>query len=72
MSEVPPLLTPAQVGKACRMSRRKAKSWLRRAGILELHGKHWVVSEARLRERLPDVYDRVFTVFVLETQSDPK
>lgn len=54
------------------MSRRKAKSWLRRAGILELHGKHWVVSEARLRDRLPDVYDRVFAVFVLDTQSSPK
>lgn len=54
------------------MSRRKAKSWLRRAGILELHGGRWVVSESRLRERLPDVYDRVFAFFVLGDQSDTK
>jgi len=42
------------------MSRRKAKSWLRRAGILEQVGVRWYVSEARLRARLPDVYDRVY------------
>lgn len=67
MSEaLPPLLTPAQVGRACRMSRRKAKNLLRAAGILELIGGRWYVGEARLRERLPDVYDRVFEAHLLD------
>jgi hypothetical protein len=63
---VPPLPTPAQVGKACNMSRRSAKALLRGAGILEQHANgRWYVGEARLRERLPDVYDRVFEYFVM-------
>jgi hypothetical protein len=69
LSEVPPLLTPAQVGKANRMSRRKAKGLLRAAGILEKIGERWYVGESRLRERLPDVYDRVYASIVL---ADPK
>lgn len=47
------------------MSRRAAKSLLRGAGILELIGGRWYVGEARLRERLPDVYDRVYAHFLL-------
>lgn len=54
------------------MTRRKAKSWLRRAGILELHGGRWVVSETRLRDRLPDVYDRVYAAFILTPLPKPK
>lgn len=65
MSEVPPYLTPSQVGRACRMSRRKAKSLLRGAGILERIGDRWYVGESRLRERLPDVYDRVYASIML-------
>ena len=68
MSEVPPYLTPSQVGRACRMSRRKAKSLLRGAGILERIGDRWYVGESRLRERLPDVYDRVYASIVLAYQ----
>lgn len=62
---MPPYLTPAQVGRACRMSRRKAKAFLRNAGILERIGDRWYVGDSRLRERLPDVYDRVYTYIVL-------
>lgn len=47
------------------MSRRSAKSLLRGAGILERHANgRWYVGEARLRERLPDVYDRVFALLM--------
>lgn len=60
LAQLPPYLTPAQVGKACGMSRRSAKNMLRGAGILELIGVRWFVSESRLRERLPDIYDRVY------------
>jgi hypothetical protein len=63
MPELPPLLSPAQVGKACNMSRRAAKNMLRAAGLLELVGARWYVSASRLRERLPDVYDRVWEHF---------
>ncbi len=72
MSEIPPYLTPSQVGNACRMTRRKAKSLLRRAGILERIGERWLVGESQLRERLPEVYDRVYAHIVLRTRSDPK
>lgn len=66
MNQVPPLISPAQVGKACRMSRRRAKSLLRRVGILELIGERWFVPESKLRERLPDVYDRVYEHFAID------
>jgi hypothetical protein len=66
MSEMPPHLTPAVVGKACRMRTEKARRMLRRAGILERLGGAWVVGDSRLRERLPDVYERVFAYIVLE------
>ncbi len=62
---IPPYLTPGEVGKACQMSRRKAKSMLRAAGILERIGDRWYVGESRLRERLPEVYDRMYAVIVL-------
>lgn len=62
---IPPLLSPAQVGKACGISRRAAKRMLRGAGVLEQVGARWYVGEARLRERLPDVYDRVYEHFVM-------
>ena len=66
MSEIPPLLSPAQVGKACRMSRRKAKGLLRAVGILEQVGGRWYVGESKLRDRLPDLYDRVYEHFELK------
>lgn len=61
------LLSAAQVGRACGMSRRAAKNMLRGAGVLEQVGSRWFVGEARLRGRLPDVYDRVFEYFVMGT-----
>jgi hypothetical protein len=70
MLALPPLLTPAEVGRACRMSRRKAKNMLRACGLLERIGERWFVSESRLRERLPDVYDRVFEHFVMPQGND--
>lgn len=70
MSEIPPYITPSQVGRACRMTNRKAKSLLRRAGILERIGDRWCVGESQLRERLPEVYDRVYAHIVLRTRTD--
>lgn len=64
MSEVPPLLSPAQVGRALRISRRSAKTMLRGARVLEQHESgRWYVDENRLRERLPSVYDRVYLYY---------
>lgn len=62
---MPPYLRPSLVGKACNISRKEARGMLRRAGILERLGGHWVVGESRLRERLPEVYDRVYTHITL-------
>ena len=73
MSDVPPLLSPAQVGRACRMSRRAAKTMLRGAGVLDRHGNgRWYAGATRLRERLPDVYDRVFEYFEFGPAQLPK
>jgi hypothetical protein len=47
------------------MSRRAAKNLMRAAGLLELVGSRWFVSEARLRERLPDVHHRVYEALVM-------
>lgn len=69
MTEIPALLSPAQVGRANKWSRRKAKGLLRAAGILELVGGRWYVGESRLRERLPDVYDRVYERFAMGLES---
>lgn len=71
MSEptIPPYLTPGQVAKACGITQRQARSLLERADILERIGAHWMVGESRLRENLPEVYDRVYAHFVLRPES---
>jgi len=74
MSEVPPYIGTAEVGKACRMTTRRARRMLARVGVLERHGTLWVVSDSRLREVLPDVYQRVFEWYVFgqnESQARP-
>lgn len=66
---VPPYLSPREVATACKMSRKRAQSMLKRAGILERIGERWCVGESQLRERLPEVYDRVYAVIVLGPES---
>ncbi len=65
MSQLPPYLSPSEVGKACSMSRFRMRSLLKGAGILEKIGGRWLVGESRLRERLPEVYDRIYAHIVL-------
>jgi hypothetical protein len=46
---------------------------LRGAGVLEQHDNgRWYVGETRLRDRLPDVYDRVYEHFVMQATEAPK
>jgi hypothetical protein len=65
MPDPPLFVTPAEVGRACNMSRRAAKTLLRGAGIAELDDSNgrWFVRSEQLRERLPDVYARVCEAF---------
>lgn len=77
MSEIPAYIEPAIVAKACKvksngrkMTTRDARRMLDRAGILEHLGGNRVVADSRLRERLPDVYERVFSYFALRTTED--
>jgi hypothetical protein len=65
-AELPPLLTPSEVARACRMSRRAANGLLIGAGIAERNEEsgRWFVSSERLRARLPDVYARVRTLLL--------
>jgi hypothetical protein len=73
LNQIPPYLTPRQIGEACGMKARTMRSLLRRAGILERIGGRWVVGESQLRERLPEVYERVYAHLVLGpegTESD--
>lgn len=58
--DLPPYLTPNDVAEACSISRRRALTMLRGAGILEKIGGRWYVRESRLRERLPDIHDRAW------------
>lgn len=63
--EVPPEITPLQVAKACKVSKKVALGWLRGAGILESRedGRRFV-QESRLKEKRPDTYQRVYAYFV--------
>lgn len=70
-SRVPPYLTPGQIAKVTGQTARGVKKMLQRIGIAEQHGTQWVVGESRLRERLPEVYDRVFAAYELGDQFDP-
>lgn len=64
---IPAYLTPAEVAKANGISTKAARRKLDRAGILERDGEHrWHVAESRLRERLPDMYERVFSATMFE------
>lgn len=71
MTRPPPHIAAGDVGKACEMTTRAAANMLRRAGIGEKLGGRWVVGERRLRERLPEVYDRVFEYLCLQSGNDP-
>lgn len=63
-NETPLVVTPAEVARACNMSRRVAKTLLRAAGIAECgENGRWYVQAEQLRARLPDVYDRVLNYF---------
>lgn len=70
-AQVPPYLSPGQIGRACGVSRRAATTELRNAGLLDRRGQspsspgRWRISASQLRERLPDYYERVFEFFVL-------
>lgn len=70
MKQIPPYLTPRQIGEACGMKGRTMRSLLRRADVLEKIGGHWMVGESQLRERLPEVYDRVYAHLVLGSESE--
>lgn len=58
---MPPYIGTALVAKACGYTTKGARGFLRRAGVLDRIGSRWLVSEAKLRDRLPDVYERVFS-----------
>lgn len=63
---IPAYLTPGQIARACGDTTRNVRRKLARAGILEADGSHRLhVSESRLRERLPDMYERVFKADLL-------
>ncbi len=70
MKQIPPYLTTAQVAKACQTPIRNMRRMLDRAGILERLGTRWIVGQGRLRERLPEVYERVFAHIELQTPED--
>lgn len=66
-SRVPPYLTMAEVAIANGMRTERTKRMLQRIGIAEKVGGRWMVGESRLRERMPDLYDRVFARYELDS-----
>lgn len=69
-TRLPPYIEAADVGRACELTTQGAKKLLRRAGIAEKIGHRWVVGESRLRERLPEVYERVYEHMCLHVPDD--
>jgi hypothetical protein len=68
--QVPPYLSPGQIGRACDLSRKSALTELAGAGLVERNNRRRIrISSSRLRERLPDVYDRVYAWFVLRAET---
>lgn len=72
MKELPPYLTPGMIARACRMRALNVKRLLRRVGIAEKHGDRWKVGESRLRERFPEMHQRVFEFYVLDVEDKKK
>jgi len=57
---IPAYPLAATVAKANEQSRKSMITKLGAVGILERHGGRWCVSQSRLRERLPDIFDRLY------------
>jgi len=57
---IPAYPLAATVAKANEQERRSMIRRLAGVGILERHGGRWCVSQSRLRERLPDYFDRLY------------
>ena len=64
--KVPPWLSTGEIARACELNRQKVVRELRSVHLLDKPGRFYRVSASRLRERLPDHYDRVYAFFVLE------
>jgi hypothetical protein len=66
MNPVPAYLEVSEIADANALPTRKMRRRLRNAGILEPNGPHrYHVAASRLRERLPEYYDRVFSRIAL-------
>jgi hypothetical protein len=63
--KVPPWLSTGEIARACGLDRRKVVRELRSVHLLDRPGRYYRVSSSRLRERLPDHYDRVYSWFAL-------
>lgn len=71
MNAIPAYLTPALIAAAAKEDTRSVRSKIRRAGILEQDGPHrYQVAASRLRERLPEYYERVVGHLALGLNED--
>lgn len=67
---VPFLIPPSKIAEASGMSRKALLTILRGAALLDRHGRRDLVSRSRLRERLPDLYEDVYELYVLNDDED--
>lgn len=75
VSHVPALIDMADLAAACPVDfpdARAARRAMQRAGIAEKLGRNWKVGDGRLRELLPDVYDRVYVWFERRAKEGPR
>jgi hypothetical protein len=63
---VPAYLFPSKIARASGYSRKAVLTLLRGADLIERHGRLALVSRSRLRERLPDLYEDVYELYVLD------
>jgi hypothetical protein len=65
LDDVPPSITPALLSNACGWTRKKAAGEMRRAGVLRQKGRFYDASSRKMKERMPDEYERVYRYCVL-------
>lgn len=62
---MPPTITPLDVAKAFRVTKKRARGWMRSAGILEKDARgNYFAHESAMHEKRPDMYQRVYSHLV--------
>ena len=70
LNELPPYVSPAEIGAACGWTRRKALRRMQKLGIAEFDGTRWQCSTDLIQARANPVHVRLFAHLCLQAKSD--